>query len=365
MSHDASYIVRDGDQQHYFYSRWGGVQLASDLLRGPESFQSHIRGFQRLERPFLEKYINSLAVVDLDERRLRYWGANGFGFDPVSRRMYQALLQLQWPGWKLEWLYQPADTMDVAGPRVHTTHSTVAEVQAWQSELWHALQEKVADLIEKHGEVATRTDFETPFDQFNTWVSVRSEQGLRDELLCNHYGPSYGELFLLGPQLVAVLDARPQRSFDELHLSESQFEACCFIDLVEHCFYWWVLTPGWSPFFDMQKAWPGWEVKLLTEGPISQLEMSGRAPNSLLSPYCLTQLDEWFTQLLGPRPSPIDLLTKVADNIVKRSGGTVAITSPGVGSEGIPQTPSWANELRLHYEALLNTPAFQIPPHRQ
>ena len=359
MSHDASYIIRDGEQQQYFYSRWGGVQLASDLLQGPEAFQDYVRGLKRLERPFLENYITSLAEIDLQQRRLRYWGIDGFGYDALSWRMHCALLQSQWPGWTIEWLYQPADAMQVAETRVHTSQVTVADVQAWQSALWHDLKERFTDLIEQQGEAATRAMFETPYDQFNTWVTVRSEQGLRDEILCNQFLLAHAELFLLGPDLVEVLEARPQRPFNELQPNESDLSACCFIDLVEQRFFWWVLTPCWDPPYDIQKAWPGWEVEVLTEGPTRQLTLTGRAPSALRTSYSLTQLDEWFNSLLEPRQSPLELLTKVADNMAQRSGGNVEITLPGKDSEGIPQTPTWINDVKRHYAALLNTPAFQ------
>lgn len=360
MSSDASYIIRDGDQQQYFYSRWGALHLDVDLLQGPESFQRHIGGLEQLNQPFLERYINSLAEVDLEERRLRYWGSQGFGFDAVSQRMYRALLQAQWPGWTLEWLFQPADVMNVDVPRIHTPQFGVSEVQAWQSAQWNELKGQCNDLIEEQGEAATRTDFEALFDGFNTWITVRSKEGLRDEIVCNYYDLGHAELFLLGPDLVDVLDARSPRSFDELKLSECQLKACCVIDLVDQCFSWWVRKSPWYPFFNMQEAWPGWEVRMLTEGPIGQLAMTGRVPSALLRSHCLTNLDEWFTSLLGPRRSPLAMLTKVAANIVQQSGSTVEITLPGAGSEGIPPTPAWADAVKHHYDALLNTPAFQL-----
>ena len=356
MSHDASYIIRDGEQQQYFYSRWGGRHLASNLLQGPTLFLQYVQGLRQLERPLLENYVLSLVDIDLQQRRLRYWGRTGFGHDAVSWRMHCALLQSQWPDWTIEWLYQPADAMQVAEP--HTTQVTVADVQAWQSALWLERKEELTDLIETQGEAAARANFEILLDQFNTWVTVRSEQGLRDELLCNRFF-AHAELFLLGPQLVEVLDARQQRPFDELHLNESFLKACCFIDLVEQRFFWWVLSPDWYPFYDIPKAWPGWEVNVLTEGPTRQLALSGRAPYALLDSYGLTLLDEWFTWLLGPRQSPMELLTKIAGDMAQRSGGNVEITLPGKGSEGIPQTPAWANDVKRHYAALLNTPAFQ------
>lgn len=359
MSQDAFYIIRDKGQVQYFYNSWGGLYLDLDLLQGPEVFQHYIRGQQRLEKLFIESYIDGFAELDLEQRKVRYWGNSGFGLDAVSQRMYRTLLQAQWTGWTFEWLYQPTETMATNGSYIHTSPYTVSEVKAWQSDLWNDFKNEFTDLIELQGEVATRTNFETPFDLFNTWVTVRSEQGIRDELICNRYVPWYEQFFLLGPDLVDVLNARPERSFDELQLVESQLEAGCFIDLVDKRFSWWVQKPRWSPFYNMQQAWSGWELSVLSEGPISQLEIIGRDRYSLLSTYCLKQLDEWYKMLLGPRISPMKQLTKIADDLAKQSGRKVKITLPGVSNECTAQSSDWKNDVQNHYEALLNTMAFQ------
>ena len=64
MSQDAFYIIRDKGQVQYFYNSWGGLYLDLDLLQGPEVFQYYIRGQQRLEKLFIESYIDGFAELD-------------------------------------------------------------------------------------------------------------------------------------------------------------------------------------------------------------------------------------------------------------------------------------------------------------
>lgn len=285
MSHDATYILIEGDQQQFFYSRWGGLHLDVNLLHGPEQFRTYLDSLQRTSRPAFEIYLCGLVEMDSHQRRLRYWGSQGFGSDPVSRRMYQALLKSQWAGWRLEWLPSPAKTMSAPSPRIHAVDVSIQEIQTWQTEPWQEAQATLPDfdkLIASGQADTVRSWFEL---DFTTWVTLQTENGWRDEVINSGWPDGY--CFLLGTDLLQVLEVRPQRTLDQLWIAEKDIRACCLIDAPNRCFWWWQLYPAWRAIWEMERAWPGWETRWLEQGPASQLELTGREPQALLSPDCV------------------------------------------------------------------------------
>lgn len=357
MSHDATYILIEGDQQQFFYSRWGGLYLDLDLLQGPEYFHRHLSGLTHTSRPFFEAYLCGLVEMDYNRHRLRYWGSQGFGSDSVSRRMYQSLLAGQWAGWTLEWLSAPAKTMAAPLPHTHTIDLSIQEIQTWQTQPWAEAQETLPDfatLVASEGEDAVRSWFEL---DFTTWVTLRTEDGLRDEVIAS--GWPAGHTFLLGSDLLQILKVRPQRTLAQLEKTEKEIQACCLVDIPNRCFWWWQLKPQWSPIWDIERAWAGWQSQWLNQGPRQQLEITGRDPQALLSTYCIDELETWFSRLLGPRQSPSQILTTIAGSLTRRPEEKLSITSPGPGSEGIVPPDEWSQTITDNFRSLLKTPAFQ------
>jgi hypothetical protein len=358
MSSDATYILIENQQPQYFYSRWGALNLARDLLQGPEQFRRHIAGLEARKTPMLENYLSGLVELDADRRRLRYWASDGFGRNAVCRRMYQALLARQWPGWALEWLDEPARTMQAPQARIVRATASIAEMQAWQDEAWQRARPQWVNFeqdLAEMGENWLRNIAE--WDTHCTWVTVRSEQGLRDDRLAD--GIPAGRVFLAGPDLLQLLDVRPQRNLAEIAISESDILACCYIDLPGRQFAWWCGEVWWPEILNIAQAWPGWQTHRMTQGPPEQLALSGRDPQALLSLNCLQQLATWFASLIGSSVSPGTILANIAGSLQREPDTQVRITPPGPGSDGSDSAPGWEQQIRQHYRELLQTAAFQ------
>ena len=361
MSHDATYILRHGESEEYFYSHWGGLAVDRDLLQGPDTFMNFVYGLRRTDEPCLGRWLTGLVVVDVANHTLQYWAWDHFGNDPLGRRIYPRLLAKQWPGWTCSWLSRPGALM---GRTERWQPEDPDAVRAWQSQSWKEAvkEDQWLDAIADYGADLVRTWVE---DDHNSWVTVTTDGGTRDDRWLA--GSPAGSNMTAGPDAVlGAMEDRPERPFETLGLEFVAFDACYHLDLTSRTFWWWLARPPWpeDPHSSYERTWPDWTVRRLEGGPWQQMRATERDPKLLLSEERLDRMLETLERVLGPRTRGGDILSTVVKNMEKDPDDRIVVTSPGPGDEGPRATTHWRASIREHFERLLAREEFQLPEAR-
>ncbi len=361
MSADGSYLFCTRGAQRFYYSRWGGLYLDKALLAGPERFLAQVQRYPEIEAPFFESWLEGIVKIDSEQRHLRYWASQGCGYSAVDRRMFQALLASIWTGWSLEWMPRPALALGAPSPKRQRPLCSLEEAAVEQSSAWEEAHQSWKDLeglIVSEGEDAVRSWVE---DDFDLWISLRSEEGLRDELLNRNFCRE--DFLLFGPDLLKLLERRPKRDLEQIWMPEHRLGACCFVDLPARRLCWWMQHPPWGLILDLERAWSGWSFEWMLDGPADQLRATGREPQSLLHSSCLKQMRGWMEQLMGPETSPAQLLENVARQVKLKPGEHLRITPPGPALEKAGAAPGAQHKLWSCFKALLKEAEFQPGNH--
>ncbi len=106
MGQRANLIVVEGGHTAVHYDHWCANRLDVDLLWGPDDAVAFARQRSPLpeSEPLLDEvWCEGAALIDLDRRRLLWFGGEDITYDVPRRRAWQAMMQHAWPGWTLRW----------------------------------------------------------------------------------------------------------------------------------------------------------------------------------------------------------------------------------------------------------------------
>ena len=344
MSHDGSYILIRGGEPRYFYSRWGGLTVDRDLLRGPDPFVDWVAELSEVQRAWCEPWICGLVIVDLDRREVDYWANQFAGNNACDQRAHRALMAHRWRGFTPRWLFEPARALTerLREPPVVPTSvvdDSVPSLDDFLTRQEHAWQSVVEDPasgweedVGKHGEIAVRSWYE--HGTHASWVCVRRADGsTEDTLLDDHEG----DLLRLGPAALRALEPRPSGLPDGITpYRERDVDWCFFVDETPRRLLWWSARPRFSAQLpsEIATAWSGFEVATLEDGPMDvlrELGLDARTFSHEGEREC--RLGTW-RRLLGARPTGAGILARVASTIAVEPDQKVVITHPGRGDAG-------------------------------
>ncbi len=341
MSHDGTYIVIRKGQLRAYYSRWGALSLHRDLLVGTGPFVGWVESLETSVRPFLERWLCGLVIVDFDHHEIAYWADQFVGNNAVDQRIHRAVMAERWRGWRLRWLQEPSGWLQTLLRETLPKHEfarpepTLDDFLARQEEPWLLARESSKLDLDKEiaelGELTVRSWFE--FDTHRSWVCVRDEHGsIRDAMLSD----PEGDLMRLGPPALEALDLRPSTEGTTAAIFEEHQSWCYFIDTSAKTFRWWSASPPWRdhPAGALPLAWPGWSVHAMLDGPRETMHEAALDVRVFDYDEKRAQHLPTWERLLGERPTGAGVLASVSKSMQLQDGERLVVTDPGLGDCG-------------------------------
>lgn len=95
-----AFVVLNG-QVTLWYDKWAAEDLPRRLNAGPALFLDRLYGWSLDDAPMNDVWCEGAALIDIDRRRLRWFGGSSINRRPWGRRVVSALLPLVWRGWSV------------------------------------------------------------------------------------------------------------------------------------------------------------------------------------------------------------------------------------------------------------------------
>ena len=243
MGNGANLVIVENQDWDLYYDHWAGCRILDSLIGGPELALRYIRSQRQCEKTEWTDPIwaDGGAVVDLDRRRLLFFG-DELMVEMPERRALMAVLEQLWPGYAICWAFD--GTVELAG-------YVGADLRPYA---W-----------DKQPPVELTRDR----DALCHLVSVKDiAGGVR-------LWPLHWELSSAwrGPEL---LDALPGRGVKSLTLNKIP-EGGVHIDLAEQMVGVWQTADTLGIFHELHDLWPGWHTECWEDRFEEQLKHCGAA----------------------------------------------------------------------------------------
>ena len=117
MGQRCNLITVEGGFTTVYYDHWVASELDAMLFWGPEDALAFIRQRDPTEHPLLDQvWGEGGAVVNLDAKRLTWFGGEDIKYDIILKRLHEQLMARNWAGWQIDWCVEGVGTLaDVAG----------------------------------------------------------------------------------------------------------------------------------------------------------------------------------------------------------------------------------------------------------
>ncbi len=373
MSEDALYALRDQGTWRWYWSRWGGLSIDTDLLRGPTAFRGYLAHQHATDEPFVEPWLCGYVVVDSDARAVLFWQSQDLAAHPAGRRLQLGLVRHRWPGWTVRKADLPMlDLGDALGLTLEAAvrtacdravprtldHLAEQDGRAWREHL----AEPCPYVEHMEQELGTRlARLQLLETDHHVWVSLLTPDGPRDWLLDAGW-PDHAAL-LVGDRLVDYLPTRPGGTLDELRVERAV--TCLLIDPSHRRLGWWLAEPGWQlPVGTIEGLWPGWTLEFMPEGPEEQARRTGRDPEIVREPVEVVgeRLRKMVARWVGTRPDGSAVMADaVARARTELKPGEELVVAPF--DTTAPAAPDdWRSDVLCRAEELLAAPRDSQPP---
>lgn len=284
MGHRANYILRRGGRTQFFYSHWGALSLAQDIIWGPDETTRFMRSLPPTDELLDDAFCEGAALVDWDARRLIWFEGDCLVQGPMQRQLYTRLLEQIWSDWDIR--YAADGLLDVleylgldAGGEQPAAAKSEAEEEA-ADDLDDEFDAELADELQVGLRPAPRPaagEGGSEAAEPGVWLSVRRPDHSVEDYFGFDY-PSLDQVLMRGPPL---LDLLPSESATEIP-PESAVWGGAVVDAAERRLGHWELQAG--PRFPrrVERAWAGWQVEPIRGGWEELLQWSGRQPPDAL-----------------------------------------------------------------------------------
>jgi hypothetical protein len=114
MGNRANIVVVENHDWQLYYSDWAGCRILDALIGGPDAALRYVRSLQHCSKAEWTDpmWADGGALIDLDRRRLLFFGEELMVEMPVRRALMTVLAEL-WPGFEIGWAYD--GTTELAG----------------------------------------------------------------------------------------------------------------------------------------------------------------------------------------------------------------------------------------------------------
>lgn len=303
-----------------WYSRWGAVSLARDLLNGEAAFIGYAEGLHALDPLQVMPWVSGMVAIDRDRRVLEAWLDLGV----LQQSAWLTSMRERWSGWTIRVADDPC-RMPGAVPRAMEA-AAIDDVREWQASVWSSSleQESVRSWCAEVGEAECRAALE--WGAHSLWITIVRGDVVRHDAW--DPGTDCGAL-TVGPEaLLAIVEAR-HALLDPLPW-DGRFSWGAVVDVDRRTLSVWQRRAPYPEDLPtaLRATWLGWTVTLVDD-PTEQLACAGLPPDAMWGPDTVRELDEWFERLVGERQTGASILTKVAGAIALEPGQRMTITNPG------------------------------------
>lgn len=114
MGNRANIVVVENHDWQLYYSHWAGCRIVDALIGGPDAAVRYVRSLRQCAKTEWTDpmWADGGALIDLDRRRLLFFGESLMVDMPIRRALMPVLAEL-WPGFDIGWAYD--GTIELAG----------------------------------------------------------------------------------------------------------------------------------------------------------------------------------------------------------------------------------------------------------
>jgi hypothetical protein len=115
MGNRANFVIVENHDWRLYYSHWAGCRILDALIGGPELALRYVQSLRPCTKADWvdPTWADGGAVLDLDQRRLLFFGEELMMASMSERRALMAVLPVLWPDFEVGWAYD--GTVEVAG----------------------------------------------------------------------------------------------------------------------------------------------------------------------------------------------------------------------------------------------------------
>lgn len=312
MGNRANFVIVDNQEWRLHYAHWTGCRMLDALAFGPETALRYVDSQRSCsKRDWLDPaWADGGAVIDLDRRRLLFFGDELMIGIPERRAMLQ-VLDTMWPGYAVRWAYDGlAELADYVGAELR--------VHDWPKRPTTKLARNRKELCQV--------------------VSVVDEDG---RLRLWSLGWTVSQAWH-GPTLLEEL---PGRGLTRLTLGVIP-EGGVHVDVGRKTVGEWHTVDTMGICREMADRWPGWQAESWGDGFEEQADRCGRALR--LPELDLTASADraraWIQQRVYQSfaDSPMGQIAKLAGLLSPLAPG-LEVSADAIGGPGIrPGREEWA-----------------------
>ncbi len=340
MGQRANLIIVREQSYELYYSHWCANTLPADLFWGPEYALAFIERQTRAEESgpgwLNEVWAEGGAVIDLEKRKLLFYGGEDILLDIPLRNLFLRLMGCIWQGWEIAWAYE--GILDLVSYVGYPQETLLAEREAYTSDMTMAPASP------------------------REWVDlVASVKFAGDDLLLFPLAGELATYLLNGPAFINRINK--SYGYRILTLSEwtEDFPAAGFhIDVTQKRIEIWHAKDFAAAQTRIQSEWPGWEVIDHCGDYESQVRRTGGALKLQVADehHLLDQLRNLLLKEFVSNPA--DTLTYFAQREAE-GGKTVEINPDALkydtyrlpGERKVELWDSAVSKLRMHNRQLL------------
>ncbi|BBX26621.1 hypothetical protein GCM10009632_42820 [Mycolicibacterium alvei] len=106
MGNRANFVIVENGEWQLYYSHWAGCRMLDALAFGPEFALRYVKALEALPRTdwTCPLWSDGGAVIDVDRKRLLFFGDELMCDMPIRRAMFVVLIAM-WPDYEVGWAY--------------------------------------------------------------------------------------------------------------------------------------------------------------------------------------------------------------------------------------------------------------------
>ncbi|WP_420572392.1 hypothetical protein [Kordia sp.] len=246
MGQRGNYVIKTKEHTQIYYTHWRSIEVANDLLLGPQKFIDFIEGFEKREYLTSEPWIESCVYIDKDTKELLFWEGNDLEYTSVRKR-YLELLRHQWNGWNV--YYAEREMYDIE-EKMNVKYTVEQEYD-------YEYDVTLDDFINEE------------VDDKETSIIIYIKDG-KKYVKCS-YDYDVEEFIFIGPEILPAIDQRA--TIDLSKRVEKDAYNAVIIDCDQKKMIVNYVHGGFKE--KLANLWKGWTIEVGMYGYIGLLEIAG------------------------------------------------------------------------------------------
>lgn len=267
MGSRANYVLIEGGQPTIHFSRWGASSIPAVLLSGPAETIAYVRTLTPDDYLLDEVWAEGGMLLDVDQRKLRFFGGGAIDSTPYLRRPLLRVLRALWTGWSVDWmLFGVAELALSLGWDIGCV-------------LDNELDDRLLLSRARPDDKVKAVQIAADLKQANSIFTItRAGAHVYDHLLVT---PSVSALSV-GPHLLDLLDDQPGTTLSTEDDPDLPRQGAYLNVTTQTIWMWEYSTCSPRHVEAIGQCWPGWQVHAHVEGLVRQVELSGRDSSAVM-----------------------------------------------------------------------------------